>query len=143
MDVAHALEPLVGLTYGRLIFSFGILSMCFTTLVVEMLICGFVLSEMFHFELHVRAYKASTMLANIGIVGAFYQMPFWLPVIVSSFNLLMMPVAYVCFFLLQNSKGYLGAEVNRGLKGSVWNVVLATAILVVAAGAAVKVLSIF
>ena len=143
VDVAHALEPLVGLTFGRLIFSFGVLSMCFTTLVVEMLICGFVLSEMFHFEMHGRAYKTSTMLANIGIIGAFYQMPFWLPVLVSSFNLLMMPVAYLCFFLLQNSKSYLGAEVSRGLKGSVWNVALVLAILVVAAGAVVKVLSIF
>ncbi len=143
IDVAHALEPLVGLTFGRLIFSFGVLSMCFTTLVVEMLICGFVLSEMFHFELHGRAYKAATMIANIGIVGAFYQMPFWLPVIVSSFNLLMMPVAYICFFVLQNSRSYLGDEVSRGLKGSVWNAVLATAILVVAAGAVVKVISIF
>jgi Mn2+/Fe2+ NRAMP family transporter len=143
VDVAHALEPLVGLTFGRLVFSFGVLSMCFTTLVVEMLICGFVLSEMFHFELHGRAYKASTMLANVGIIGAFYQMPFWLPVIVSSFNLLMMPVAYICFFVLQNSKSYLGAEVNRGFKGGVWNVVLVVAILVVAAGAVVKVLSIF
>ncbi len=143
VDVARALEPLVGLTFGRLIFSLGILSMCFTTLVVEMLICGFVLSEMFRFELHGRAYKASTMLANIGIVGAFYQMPFWLPVIVSSFNLLMMPVAYFCFFLLQNSKSYLGPEVNRGFKGAAWNVVLVLAILVVAAGAGVKVLSLF
>lgn len=143
IDVAHALEPLVGLTFGRLVFSFGVLSMCFTTLVVEMLICGFVLSEMFRFELHGRAYKASTMLANIGIVGAFYQMPFWLPVIVSSFNLLMMPVAYVCFFLLQNSKSYLGSEVSRGFKGAAWNAVLVLAILVVAAGAVVKVLSVF
>jgi Mn2+/Fe2+ NRAMP family transporter len=143
VDVAHALEPLVGLTYGRLIFSFGVLSMCFTTLVVEMLICGFVLSEMFHFELHGRAYKAATMLANIGIIGAFYEMPFWLPVIVSSFNLVMMPVAYICFFLLQNSKSYLGAEVNHGVRGAVWNAVMVTAILVVAAGAAIKLLSVF
>ena len=142
IDVAHALEPLVGLTFGRLIFSFGVLSMCFTTLVVEMLICGFVLSEMFRFELHGRAYKAATMLANVGIVGAFYQMPFWLPVIVSSFNLLMMPVAYLCFFLLQNSKSYLGDEVSRGIKGGVLNAVLLLAILVVAAGAVVKVLSV-
>ena len=141
IDVAHALEPLVGLTFGRLIFSFGVLSMCFTTLVVEMLICGFILSEMFHFELHGRAYKASTMLANVGIVGAFYQMPFWLPVIVSSFNLLMMPVAYICFFVLQNSKGYLGDEVSRGIKGTVWNAVLILAILVVAVGAVVKLMS--
>ncbi len=143
IDVAHSLEPLVGLTFGRLVFSFGVLSMCFTTLVVEMLICGFVLSEMFRFELHGRAYKASTMLANIGIVGAFYQMPFWLPVIVSSFNLLMMPVAYICFFVLQNSKSYLGSEVVRGFKGTVWNAALVIAILVVAAGAVVKVLSLF
>lgn len=143
IDVAHALEPLVGLTFGRLIFCFGVLSMCFTTLVVEMLICGFVLSEMFRFELHGKAYKASTMVANIGIVGAFYQMPFWLPVIVSSFNLLMMPIAYVCFFLLQNSKSYLGSEANSGFKGAVWNLLLVAAIAVVAVGAAVKIVSVF
>jgi len=141
VDAAHALEPLVGLTFGRLIFSFGILSMCLTTLVIEMLICGFVLSEMFGFEPRGWAYRASTMLANIGILGAFYKMPFWLPVITSSFNLLMMPVAYICFFILQNKKSYLGEEVNRGIKGTAWNIVLVVAILVVAAGATIKILS--
>jgi manganese transport protein len=142
VDAAHALEPLVGLTFGRLIFSFGILSMCLTTLIIEMLICGFVLSEMFRFEYHGWGYRASTMLANIGILGAFYSMPLWLPVIVSSFNLVMMPVAYICFFILQNKKKYLGEEVNRGIKGTAWNIILVMAILVVAAGAVVKVLSV-
>ena len=142
IDAAHALEPLVGLTFGRLIFSFGILSMCLTTLIIEMLICGFVLSEMFHFEYHGWAYRASTMLANIGILGAFYSMPLWLPVIASSFNLVMMPVAYICFFILQNKKNYLGEEVNRGIKGTVWNIILVLAILAVAAGAVIKVFSV-
>jgi len=142
VDAAHALEPLVGLTFGRLIFSFGVLSMCLTTLIIEMLICGFVLSEMFRFEYHGWGYRASTMLANIGILGAFYGMPLWLPVIVSSFNLIMMPVAYICFFILQNKKSYLGEEVNRGTKGTAWNIILVMAILVVAAGAVVKVLSV-
>ncbi len=141
IDAAHALEPLVGLTFGRLIFSFGILSMCLTTLIIEMLICGFVLSEMFRFEYHGWAYRASTMLANIGILGAFTSMPLWLPVIASSFNLIMMPVAYICFFILQNKKSYLGEEVNRGFKGTVWNAVLLLAMLVVAAGAVIKILS--
>jgi len=143
VDVAHSLEPLVGLTIGRLIFSFGVLSMCLTTAVIEMLLCGFVLSEMFHFKYHGWAYKASTMLANIGIIGAFYKMPFWLPVLTSSFNLVMMPVAYVCFFILQNKTSYLGNQVNKGLKGQVWNALLILAILVVAAGAAVKIASLF
>jgi len=141
VDAARALQPLAGLTFGRLIFSLGILSMCLTTLVIEMLICGFVLSEMLHFEFHGWAYRISTMIANIGIIGAFYKMPLWLPVIVSSFNLVMMPIAYIGFFLLQNKKSYLGKEISRGVKGTAWNTILIVAILVVAAGAVIKVLS--
>lgn len=142
VDAAHALQPLAGLTFGRLVFSLGILSMCLTTLIIEMLLCGFVLSEMLGFEFHGRAYRISTMIANIGIIGAFTKLPLWLPVIVSSFNLVMMPVAYIGFFLLQNKKSYLGSEVSRGAKGLLWNIVLIAAILVVAAGATIKVLSV-
>ena len=142
VDAAHALAPLVGLSFGRIIFSIGVLSMCLTSLVIEMLICGFVLSEMFHFEYHGRGYKISTMIANVGILGAFYKLPFWLPVITSSFNLLMMPIVYICFFLLQNSKGYLGDEANQGLKGWIWNLGMILAIIVVGVGAAVKIMSV-
>ena len=81
------------------------------------------------------------MIANIGILGAFFAMPLWLPVLVSSFNLVMMPVAYIGFFILQNKKSYLGKDVNRGRRGKIWNVLLIIAILVVAAGAVVKILS--
>lgn len=141
VDAAHALAPLVGLTAGRVVFSLGILSMCFTTLVIEMLICGLVLSEMFGFELHGRSYKAATMLANIGIIGAFAKLPFWVPVLTSSFNLLMMPVTYLCFFLLQTKRCYLGEDaVRRGWKAWIWNGLIVAAILVVAAGAAAKLL---
>jgi Mn2+/Fe2+ NRAMP family transporter len=139
VDAAHALAPVVGLTMGRIVFSLGILGMCFTTLVIEMLICGLVLSEMFGFELHGRTYKAATMLANIGIVGAFAKLPFWIPVVASSFSLLMMPVTYFCFFLLQTKRCYLGADaVRSGWKAWVWNGLLIVAILVVAAGAVAK-----
>jgi manganese transport protein len=143
VDAAHALAPLIGLTLGRVVFSLGVLSMCFTTMVLEMLLCGFVLSEMFRFELHGRAYKASTMLANVGVLGAFAALPFWVPVATSSLNLVMLPAAYVGFFLLHNMKSYLGADVVRGPRAAVWNAVLVVAILVVAAGAVVKILSLF
>jgi manganese transport protein len=142
VDAAHALEPLVGLTFGRLIFSLGVLSMCLTTVVIEMLICGFVLSEVLNFEFSGWRFRLSTMVANIGILGAFFAMPFWLPVLVSSFNLVMMPVAYIGFFFLQNKKSYLGREISRGIKGKVWNALLILAILVVAAGAVAKILSV-
>jgi hypothetical protein len=143
VDAAHALEPLIGLTLGRIVFSLGVLSMCFTTMVLEMLLCGFVLSEMFGFELHGRAYKASTMLANVGILGAFASLPFWVPVATSSLNLIMMPAAYLGFFLLHNMKSYLGEDLVRGTKAALWNAIFVLAILVVAAGAVTKVISFF
>jgi manganese transport protein len=142
VDAAQALQPLAGLTFGRLVFSLGVLSMCLTTLIIEMLLCGFVLSEMLNFEFHGWSYRTSTMIANIGIIGAFYKLPLWLPVIVSSFNLVMMPVAYIGFFILQNKKSYLGNAVSRGVKGTIWNIILIVAILVVAAGAVIKILSV-
>jgi Mn2+/Fe2+ NRAMP family transporter len=143
VDAAHALAPVVGATLGRVVFSLGILSMCFTTMVLEMLIAGFVLSEMLGFALHGRAYKAATMTANIGVLGAFSALPFWVPVAASSLNLVMLPIAYLAFFILHNKKSYLGGNVVRGLKGAVWNALLALAILVVTAGAAVKLASLF
>lgn len=143
IDVAHTLTPIVGLALSRIVFSVGILSMCLTTMILEMLICGFVLSEMFHFELQGKAYKWSTLVANIGVIGAFYAMPFWLPVIASSFNLIMLPIAYACFFILQNRMDYLGNNVNRGVKGYVWNGAMLIAIYIVAMGAWVKILSLF
>jgi len=141
LDAAHALAPLVGLTTGRVIFSLGVLGMCLTTIVIEMLICGFVLSEVFHFEFKGWKFRLSTMIANVGILGAFYALPLWLPVLTSSFNLVM--VAYIGFFILQNKRGYLGDGINRGLKGQIWNMLLILAILVVAAGAVVKIISVF
>jgi Mn2+/Fe2+ NRAMP family transporter len=142
VQVAHILEPVIGLTLSRIVFSLGIFSMCLTTMVLEMLICGFILSEMFHFKLHGRAYKCATMGANIGILGAFYAMPFWLPVLASSFNLIMLPIAYVCFFILQNRSSFMGRDRNSGLKGRLWNAAMLIASVVVAAGAVVKVLSV-
>ncbi|MEN6560245.1 MAG: divalent metal cation transporter [Acidobacteriota bacterium] len=143
VDAAHALAPVAGVAAGRIIFSLGILGMCFTTLAIEMVICGFVLSEMLGFEPAGWRYRAATMVANVGILGAFYPMPFWLPVAASSTALVMMPIAYVCFFVLQNKRSYLGEDMPRGLKRAVWNVLLVLAILVVVAAAVVKILSLF
>jgi len=143
VDAAHALAPVAGVAAGRIIFSLGILGMCFTTLAIEMVICGFVLSEMLGFEPTGWRYRAATMVANIGLLGAFYPVPFWLPVAASSTALIMMPIAYVGFFILQNKRSYLGDDMPAGPRRAVWNTFLILAILVVVAAAVVKILSFF
>lgn len=143
IDVAHTLEPLIGLTTARIVFGIGILSICISTMTLEMLICGFVLSEMFNFELHGRIFRIATMVANVGIIGAFYALPFWLPVIAGSLNLIMMPIAFICFFILHNRPDYLGDAVTKGFKGYIWNLGILVAILIMALGAWAKLFSIF
>jgi len=61
----------------------------------------------------------------------------------SSLNLVMIPAAYLGFFLLHNSKSCLGSDVMRGPRAALWNALLILAILVVAAGAIVKIFSFF
>ncbi len=143
IDVAHTLEPIIGLTTARIVFGIGVLSMCISTMTLEMLICGFVLSEIFGFELHGRTFRAATMVANIGILGAFYSWPFWLPVIAGSLNVIMMPVAFICFFILQNRKDYLGDAINKERKGYLWNIGILLGVLVMALGAWAKLMNLF
>jgi len=136
IEVAHALEPLAGLLTARVILSIGILGMCVSTMILEMLICGFVLSEMFGFEPRGWKFRLTTSIANIGIIGAFMALPFWVPVWTSAFNLIMTPIAFICFFILQNRKDYLGENVNRGWKGYLWNLGMLIAIFINALGTA-------
>lgn len=143
ISVAHTLEPIIGLTMSRIVFGIGLFSMCLSTMTLEMLICGFILSEIFGFELHGRKFRAATMVANIGILGAFYSWPFWLPVIAGSLNVIMMPIAFICFFLLQNRKDYLGDEISAGRKGYLWNLGILVGVLIMALGAWAKLMSFF
>jgi len=84
------------------------------------------------------------MVANIGVLGAFRRLcPSGWPVVTSSLNLIMIPAAYLGFFLLHNMKSYLGENIVRGPKAALWNAFFIVAILLVAAGAVVKVLSFF
>ncbi len=135
-DVARALEPLAGLLTARVILSVGILGMCVSTMILEMLICGFVLSEMFGFEPRGWKFRLTTSIANIGIIGAFMTWPWWVPVWTSAFNLVMTPITFICFFILQNRKDYLGEYVNRGWKGYLWNLGMLIAIFINALGTA-------
>ncbi len=75
----------------------------------------------------------------MGVLGAFYALPFWLPVIASSFNLIMLAVAYICLFIQQNREDFLGDFVNRDTKGYIWNLAMLMAIIVVLFGAMVKI----
>ena len=65
---------------------------------------------------------------------------FWLPIITSSFGMMLLPVAYITFFLMMNSKRILGDEKPTGARMMIWNILMGIAVIgaVVAAYAAIK-----
>ena len=137
IQIAHTFNELgLGLTTSRIIFSAGILGMCVSTMILEMLIAGFVLSEMIGFAPSGWKFKVSTSLANVGILGAFVSLPFWVPVATSAFNLIMTPIAFIAFFVLQNRRDYLGKNINKGVRGYIWNFAMLVAVFINALGMA-------
>jgi manganese transport protein len=140
---AKALGPLLGDFLGRMVFNLGVYAMALSSITIIALMAGMAACEMFHIPLQSTKFKVVTLGTSIGFFGAFYSMPFWLPIVTSSANIVMMPLAYICFFLLANRKDFMGSFVNQGFKGWLLNIGMLIAVLVMVLGAAIKIINTF
>ena len=123
---AAGLPPLV----SRLIFGLGIIGMCFNAITMHMLVCGFAACEIFGFPATGWKYKMATLIPSIGVLGAvlWSSIGTWIAIPTSAIALLMLPVAYIGFFLLNNSRKYLGSDMPVGRKRFWWNLAMIVAI---------------
>lgn len=60
----------------------------------------------------------------------------WIAIPTSAICLIMLPIAYIGFFALNNSKRYLGDEMPTGVKRFVWNTAMLITIGIVLVSAA-------
>jgi hypothetical protein len=138
-NLAESLAPLMGHVFSKVIFGIGVLGMGLSTIIILMLISGFVICEMFGFPHGGKGHKWGCMLASVGVLGPFIwsgRTLFWLAVPTSVFCMMLLPVAYVAFFLMMNSKALMGGEMVTGAKRAIWNVMMGVASLgaLIAAG---------
>jgi hypothetical protein len=106
----------VGPVVGRVIFGLGVLGMTLSTITLQMLVTGFVVCEIFRLEPSGWRYRVACLVpapAFLGVVlwktvGAWIFLPAF------AFGLLMLPIAYVGWFLLNNSGRFLGSDLPRG-----------------------------
>lgn len=116
----------VGPVVGRYIFGFGIIGMTLSTITIQMLVTGFAACEMFGLEPSGWNYRLCCMIpapAFLGVIlwksmGTYIALPAF------TFGLMMLPIAYVGWFLLQNSERYLCEEKPRGKKALYWNIAM-------------------
>ena len=63
----------------------------------------------------------------------------WLAVLTSTFGMMLLPIAYITFFMMMNSKTLMGDQKPTGGRMMIWNVLMIVSVLIaiVAAGSAI------
>ncbi len=132
-SLAKALSPLLGETYANFIFGLGVLGMGFSTIIVLMLISGFVICEIFNLPQDGPARRWGSMLPAVGVLGPFVwsKAAFYLAIPTSIFGLILLPVAYFSFLFMMNSKKIMGDAIPTGSSKTIWNTLMGIACVAV------------
>ena len=133
-DLATSLEPALGKN-AQLIFGIGILAMAISTMIVHMMMNGYAISEAFGKP----GKKALFMVgAAMPALAGFFSPILWTgnPDIKTTLNIpagtiatTLLPIAYLIFILLMNSRKTLGGELPK-------HRALINIVMIIAAGAA-------
>jgi len=142
-QLSHSLAPLLTESGARWIFGIGVFSMGFSTIIILMLINGYAVCEMFNKPDDKVLFAVGCLIS--GVAGAMWwqvwsgDSRFWLTILASVFGMMLLPIAYVTFFMMMNSKRLMGKEKPTGARLAVWNVLMFVAVAgaVVAAGSAI------
>ncbi len=141
-QLAQSLSPLLGEQWSKLVFGLGVLGMGFSSIIILMLINGYVFRELAPPHLEKIAHIVGCVVA--GACGALWPLiwtgesQFWLAILTSTFGAMLLPIAYITFFFMMNNARLLGDEKPRGVSLIIWNVLMAFSVAgaVVAAGSA-------
>lgn len=122
VDAAQSLATVVGPGIGRVVFNLGILGMAWSSITLQMLCCGFAATELLGWRVGGARYRLACLLPAPGVLGAFYwsDVKLWLAVPTTIFCGFLLPLAYVGFVKLQRSRAYLGDDLPRGPKATLW-----------------------
>jgi hypothetical protein len=130
--LAKSLAPLTGGSVANILFGVGVLGMTLSTITLLMLVSGFVICELFEAPITGWTFRLGSAIAGVGVLGPFIwsKAGFALAIPTSVFGFMLLPLAYLTFFLLMNQKSLLGSELPTGGRRVLWNVLMAVAAIV-------------
>jgi len=141
-QLADSLEELTDKkALSQTVFGIGVLGMAISTIIILMLINGFVVTEMLGAEIGGMKHKIGSILPGItGALGFLYlwsnaEANFWLAVPTSVFGMVLLPIAYITFFLMINSKSLMGDAMPQGNKRIALNIAMLVALAAATVGA--------
>ena len=127
--LAQSLAPITGSKSANYLFGVGVVGMTLSTITLLMLISGFVICEVFNLPTEGWSFRMACLPAAVGALGPFVwsKAGFALAVPTSVFGLMLLPIAYITFFILMNQKSLLKDEMPKGRQRVIWNVLMALA----------------
>ena len=122
----------VGPVIGRFIFGLGLIGMTMSTITIQMLVTGFAVCEVFGLEPTGWNYKLSCIIITPAFLGVILwkSMGTWIALPAFTFGLLMLPIAYIGWFVLHNSVRYLADEKPVGRRAVWWNAAMLSALII-------------
>ncbi|HSG64520.1 MAG TPA: hypothetical protein VLD39_05945, partial [Gammaproteobacteria bacterium] len=122
----------VGEFTGRVVFALGVLGMALSTITLQMIAAGFVVCELFGWDTRGPRFRWACLVPAPAFLGVvlWESMGTWVALPAFTFGLVMLPIAYVGWFLLQNSAGLLGADRPHGRSSLRWNTAMAVALTI-------------
>ncbi len=131
-NLARSLSPLTGDVFAHYVFGIGVVGMAVSSIIILMLINGFVVCEMLGLPSQGWPYRLGAMMPAVGALAPFIwtggKTQFWLAVPTSVFGMTLLPIAYCTFLLVMNNKRLLGDNMPRGGQRVAWNLLMLIAI---------------
>ena len=131
IEAAAMLESAgLSMFFSRIVFGLGILGMALSSITMHMIICGFAACEVFGVEPGGWGYRLACLIPAPGVLGVvlWKHIGSWIAIPTSAICGLMLPIAFISFFILNNSKRYLGKDKPTGVKAMVWNIAMIVSI---------------
>ncbi len=137
-ELAASLEPLTGPFIAHFVFGFGVLGMCLSSIVLHMTVCGMIFCEMRNVPHAGWTYRLGSLAASVGALGPFLwsKAAFWLAIPVAVFSYTLIPLTYITFFAMMNSRALLGDALPRGGRRWAWNIAMGISVTVFIASSA-------
>jgi len=141
-SLANSLAPLTGKVYAHYIFGLGVLAMAVSSIIILMLINGFVVCEIMDVPSTGKPYLWGSMLPLVGILAPFVwtggKAQLWLAVPTSNIAFVLLPIAYLSFAFLLNSRKLLGDAMPKGKARWIWNLLVFPSAILAAIGSVWK-----
>ncbi len=138
-DLAESLEQLFtgksgqgGRFFSNIVFGVGVVGMTLSSISLMMLISGFVVCEVLNRPPTGWTFRLGCMASAIGVLWPLIWdggARAWLTIVAGVFGAMLLPIAYLTFFVMMNNCALMGEDRPAGIKRIAWNVLMAIAAL--------------